>query len=91
MEVKLSKMQKALYAEWEKEFRNALNSVHALVNEVLTTRLSLMALEMGVDLDTGEWRFDEANKMFVSKEKKDEPKLKIPSERKNKEGADASV
>lgn len=93
MTKKLSKSQKKLVLSWKKELgtdlenlKNTLGSVansHAVcLNEVFNNRLELLArTELDIDLDEGQWNFDEPTMSFIEKK---EVKEVIPSGKKNK-------
>ena len=93
MTKKLSKSQKKLVFSWKKELgsdieniKNTLggiaNTFAAVLNEVFNNRLELLArTELDIDLDEGQWNFDEPTMSFIEKK---EVKETIPSGKKNK-------
>ena len=93
MTKKLNKSQKKLVINWKKELggelegmKNTLgalaNRFAAVLNEIFNNRLELLArTELEIDLDEGEWNFDEPTMSFI---KKEQVKETIPSGKKKK-------
>lgn len=93
---KLTKSQRKLLESWRRElsaevedFKNVVTGLlqrfAAVTNEVLNNRIELMArTELDIDLDEGDWEFDDKEMAFktVEKEEKPEPKETIPSGKK---------
>jgi len=57
-EIKLTKSQGGLYLSWIKDFRAVLISMNSVIDEVLSIRVQALALELGINIEDGDWRFD---------------------------------
>ena len=57
-EIKLTKSQRELYLSWIKDFRAVLTSMNSVIDEVLSIRMQALALELGINIEDGDWRFD---------------------------------
>jgi hypothetical protein len=57
-EIKLTKSQRELYLSWIKDFRAVLTSMNSVIDELLSTRMQALALELGINIEDGDWRFD---------------------------------
>ena len=57
-EIKLTKSQRELYLSWIKDFRAVLISMNSVIDEVLSIRVQALALELGINIEDGDWRFD---------------------------------
>lgn len=86
--VKLSKAQKALHDMWVADYQRVMATVNAVITDNLTMRLEQMAKELGVDLNDGDWRFDNEEYAFVQDAPPPKVKPTIPRKKKTKKIAE---
>ena len=84
--VKLTKSQASLFKAWVDDYNRIFGVVQALCNDNLNLRLEKLASEVGVDIDSGNWNFDQSRMAFVNyikdkeEEKGAEPSTSFPGE-----------
>lgn len=65
---KLTKSQQSLFRSWTDDYQRILGVIQGLCQDNLNLRLEKIAAELGLNLDEGDWNFDQRTLEFVKKE-----------------------
>lgn len=77
---KLTKSQQSLFRSWTDDYQRILGVIQGLCQDNLNLRLEKIAVELCIDLEVGDWNFDQRTLEFIKKEGPEAPAGTFPGE-----------
>jgi len=77
---KLTKSQQSLFRSWTDDYQRILGVIQGLCQDNLNLRLEKIAVELGIDLENGDWNFDQRTLEFSKKGEAAAPANTFPGE-----------